>query len=63
MAQAVSRQPLAAEARARAWVSPCHICGCKSGTGTGFPPIFSVLPYQYHSTMVLHTHISSGDEQ
>ena len=38
MAQAVSRQPLTAEARVRSRVSPCGICGGQSGTGTGFPP-------------------------
>jgi hypothetical protein len=27
MAQAVSRRPLTAEARVRAWVDPCGTCG------------------------------------
>ena len=36
MAQAVSRRPLTAEARARSRVSPCGICGGQSDTGTGF---------------------------
>jgi hypothetical protein len=33
VSQAVSRQPLTAEA----WVSPCGIYGGQSTTGTGFP--------------------------
>jgi hypothetical protein len=39
MAQAVSRQPLTADARVRARVSPC---GGETVTGTGFSRIFSV---------------------
>ena len=42
MAQAISRRPPTAEARARSWVSPCRICGVQSGTGTGFSPSTSV---------------------
>jgi hypothetical protein len=38
MAQAVSRRPLTAEARVRYRVSPCGICGGRSGTGTCFFP-------------------------
>jgi hypothetical protein len=63
MAQAVSRRPLTAESRIRARVNPCGICDGESGTGTGFSPSSSVFPCQYHSTVVLHTHILSGDEQ
>jgi hypothetical protein len=36
MAQVVSRRPLTAEARVRAWVNLCGICGGQSVTGTGF---------------------------
>jgi hypothetical protein len=43
IAKAVSRQPLTAEARVRARVSPCGICGGQSGTGTGFSLSSSVL--------------------
>jgi hypothetical protein len=32
MAQAISRRPLTAEARVRARVKPCGVCGGKSGT-------------------------------
>jgi hypothetical protein len=57
MAQAVSRRPLTAEARVRARVNPCGICGGQSGTGIGFSPSSSVFPCQYHSTVALRTHI------
>jgi hypothetical protein len=36
MAQAVSRRLLTVEARVRALIGPCGICGGQSGTGTGF---------------------------
>jgi hypothetical protein len=57
MAQVVSRRPLTAEARARARVNPCGICGGQSGTGTGFSPRSSGFHCQYHSSVALHTHI------
>jgi hypothetical protein len=41
MAQAISRQPLTAEAQIRSRVSPCGICGGQS---------VSVFPCQFHST-------------
>jgi hypothetical protein len=50
MAQAVSRRPPTAEALVRSRVSPCGICGGRSGTGTGFSPSSSILPCQFHST-------------
>jgi hypothetical protein len=60
MAQAVSRRPLTAEARVRARVNPCGICGGQSGTGTGFSLSSSVFPCRYHSTVALQTHIIWG---
>jgi hypothetical protein len=55
MAQAVSLQPLTAEARVRSQVSPCGICGGQCGTGTGFSPSFrfslvSFIPPVLHYT-------------
>jgi hypothetical protein len=50
MTQAVSRRPPTAETRVRSWVSPCGICGGRSGTGTSFSPSTSVFPCQYYST-------------
>jgi hypothetical protein len=47
MTQVVSRRPVTAEARVRALVNPCGICGGQSGTGTGFSTSSSVLPCQY----------------
>jgi hypothetical protein len=60
MAQAVSRQPLTTETRLRARVTPCGIYGRPSGVETGFTPSSSVLPCQYNSTVVLHTHCIWG---
>jgi hypothetical protein len=59
MAQAVSRLPLTSESRVSALISPCGICG-QSGTGTGFSQSSSVSPYQYYSTLALHSQKSSG---
>jgi hypothetical protein len=60
MAQVVSRRPLTTEARVRARVNSCVICGGQSGTGTGFSPSSSVFPCRYHSTVALQTHIIWG---
>jgi hypothetical protein len=61
MAQVVSRRPLAAEARIRACVNPCGICGGQSVTGTGFFSEFFGFPLSvYHSTVALQTHIIWG---
>jgi hypothetical protein len=50
VAQVVSRRLLTAEARIRAQVSLCRICGGQSGTGTGFSRSPSAFSCQYHST-------------
>jgi hypothetical protein len=60
MAQEVRCRPLTLETLLRAWGSPCGICGEQSGTGMGFSPNLFGLPCSYHSTVVLHTHTSSG---
>jgi hypothetical protein len=44
MAQVVSRRPLTAEARVRARVNPCGICGGQSGTGTGLLRVLRFSP-------------------
>ena len=50
MAQAVSRRPLTAEARAQSRFSLCEICGGRSTTGKGLSSSTSVFPCQHHST-------------
>jgi hypothetical protein len=44
MAQVVSRRPLTAEARVRARVNLCGICGGQSGTGTDFLRVLRFSP-------------------
>jgi hypothetical protein len=60
MAQAVSRWPLTAEVRVRAWCILCGICGGQSGAGTAFSQNSSVFPCQCHSTVAFRTHIHLG---
>jgi hypothetical protein len=56
MAQVVSRWPLTAEARVRARVNPCGICGWQSGTGTVFFSEFFGFPLSvYHSFLCFAT--------
>jgi hypothetical protein len=59
MAQAVSLRPVT-PSRVRYRFSPCAICGGQSGTETGFSSSSSVFLCQYHSTVTLRAHISSG---
>jgi hypothetical protein len=56
MAQAVSCWPLAIEARVRAQVTSCGICGGRRATGTGYSQSSSVRLLLVIS--LLHTHLS-----
>jgi hypothetical protein len=58
MAQAVNRWSLTAEARVRARVDPCVICGGQSGTGQVFSEYFG-FPCKYHSTIAPHPPITA----
>jgi hypothetical protein len=49
-AQAVSSGPLTADDRVRSKVSPCGICGGRSGIEKDFSPSIVVFPCQYRST-------------
>jgi hypothetical protein len=60
MVQVVSRRPLTVEARVRARVNPCRICGGKSGTGTGFSEFLGFPLSIYHFTVALQNHIIWG---
>lgn len=55
VAQAVSRRPLATEARIRSLVSPCEIDDEQNGIGIDFSPSSSVSSYQYYSTNGPHS--------
>jgi hypothetical protein len=58
MAQAVSRWHLTAEARVRARVNPCGICGGQSGTGQVFSEYFG-FPCKYHYTIAPYSFITA----
>jgi hypothetical protein len=61
MAQADSRWPLTAEARVRARVNPCGICGGHSGTGQVFSEYFG-FPCKYIIPPLLHIHLAPRHE-
>jgi hypothetical protein len=58
MAQVVSRLPYIPEARVRAWVCPCGICGGQSDTVIVFSQSSSVFPSQYHFTVFPFSYIT-----
>jgi hypothetical protein len=57
-ASVVSGRPVTAEARFRARVSPCAMCGGQSGTRTGFFSSSSVFSSKYNSAVASHNHVS-----
>jgi hypothetical protein len=57
---AIGHRPLTSEVWTLSLVSPCVICGGQSVTGTGFSLSPLVVPCQYHSTVAVHTRVSSG---
>jgi hypothetical protein len=60
MAQAVSRRPFTVEVRVYGRARPCWIYSGQSGTGAGYSPSSSNFPCQCHSTVALHSRVSSG---
>jgi hypothetical protein len=50
MAQAISRQDITAEARVRAQVSPCEICGGKVAVRQIFSEFFGFTVSVFHHT-------------
>jgi hypothetical protein len=58
MVQMVSHRPLTSDARVRARVSPCGICGRQSGSRTWFSPRSSVFHCQYHSAVTTYSYIT-----
>jgi hypothetical protein len=62
MVQVVSRRPLTAEARVRAWVNPCgDLWWTKWHWDRFFSESFGFSPVNiYHSTVALQTHIIWG---
>jgi hypothetical protein len=59
MAQAVSRWSFTAEARVRARVNACGICGGQSGTGQVFLRVLRFPLQIYHSTIAPYSSITA----
>ena len=54
------RLPLSAEAQIRSWVTPCGICGVKSGIWTGFFFSVSIILPMLHTYLILILILSEG---
>jgi hypothetical protein len=60
MAQEIRSRPLTAETRVRAWAFRVGFVVDEVALGMVFSPSFYIFPCQYHSTVALRAHVSSG---